>query len=63
VEATTPYAFSNFAGMPGSPGSADGTSSAARFNQPNGVAVDSAGNVYVADGGKNRITKGTAPRP
>ncbi len=31
------------------PGSADGTGSAAGFNGANGVAVDSAGNVYVAD--------------
>ena len=30
-------------------GSADGTGSAARFYSPNGVAVDSSGNVYVAD--------------
>jgi hypothetical protein len=28
------YAFTNFAGMPGGQGSADGTGPAARFNQP-----------------------------
>jgi|KBSMisStandDraft_5_1062788.scaffolds.fasta_scaffold15049_5 sugar lactone lactonase YvrE len=38
----------NFAGS-GSPGSADGQGSAASFNNPGGVAVDAAGNVYVAD--------------
>ncbi len=43
------YAFTNFAGLPGQPGSTDGTGSDARFNQPLGVAVDMTGNVYVAD--------------
>jgi NHL repeat len=37
------------AGLAGSSGSADGTGSDARFYLPDGVAVDSAGNVYVAD--------------
>jgi len=47
------------AGTAGSIGSTDGTGSAARFNQPNGVAVDSTGNVYVADYGNHRIRKVT----
>ena len=47
------------AGLAGSPGSADGTGSAARFNQPPGVAVDSAGNVYVADVYNSTIRKVT----
>ena len=37
------------AGQAGTSGTNDGTGSAARFYDPFGVAVDSAGNVYVAD--------------
>ncbi len=40
---------STLAGLGGFSGSADGTTSEARFNSPQGVAVDGAGNVYVAD--------------
>jgi len=55
----TPYTFTNFAGMPGVSGAADGTGSAARFYGPLGVAVDSATNVYVADTDNNTIRKVT----
>jgi D-alanyl-D-alanine dipeptidase len=37
------------AGLAGVAGSVDGAGSAARFSGPAGVAIDSAGNVYVAD--------------
>jgi serine/threonine protein kinase len=46
---------STFAGFPGIPGDADGPGSYARFRDPHGVAVDSAGNIYVADTGNNAI--------
>jgi len=39
------------------PGSADGTGTSASFNHPMGVAVDSTGNVYVADTANNVIRK------
>lgn len=47
-------------GSPGSPGSggyADGAGRYALFNQPWGIAVDSAGNIYVADNANNCIRK------
>ena len=37
------------AGLAGTPGSADGTGSTARFATPRAIAVDAAGNVYVAE--------------
>lgn len=45
------------AGVAGSKGSNDGTASAASFNRPAGIAVDSLGNLYVADFGNNAIRK------
>ena len=46
-----------FAGAPGSFGTNDGSGSSARFNQPQGIAVDAAGNVYVSDTGNETIRK------
>jgi sugar lactone lactonase YvrE len=48
---------STLAGMAGQSGTSDGTGSAARFQQPLGIAVDSSGNVYVADTGNYTIRK------
>ncbi len=53
-------AVSTLAGLAGSSGSADGTGPAARFNFPSGVAVDAAGNVYVADTLNHTVRKVTA---
>src|SRR5207247_7281183 len=48
------------AGLVGNPGNADGTGSAARFGGPDGVAVDSMGNLYVTDGYNQTIRKVTS---
>ncbi len=48
------------AGTAGMSGSTDGTGAAARFDNPIGVAVDSSGNVYVADHDNHTIRKVTA---
>lgn len=50
-------AVTTLAGRPGEPGSADGSGREARFRSPSGVAVDCAGNVYVADTGNHVVRK------
>jgi sugar lactone lactonase YvrE len=53
------YHWSTFAGNIGGSGYSDGTGSAARFSRPMGVAVDAAGNVFVADTHNHTIRKVT----
>jgi sugar lactone lactonase YvrE len=48
---------STLAGSAGSAGNADGNGAAARFWNPQGLAVDETGNIYVADTGNNAIRK------
>jgi hypothetical protein len=54
---TTSGAVSTLAGTAGMPGSADDTGATARFRNPYSVAVDGAGNIYVADEGNRTIRK------
>ena len=58
---TSTGVVTTLAGLAGTSGSADGSGSAARFNAPSGVAVDSEGNIYVADFGNDTIRVGTSP--
>ncbi len=46
-----------FAGLAGSPGSADGFGSAARFNSPGQLCVDNEGNVFVVDTGNDTLRR------
>jgi sugar lactone lactonase YvrE len=48
---------STLAGSAGNAGSADGNGAVARFWNPQGLAVDGTGNIYVADTGNNAIRK------
>jgi streptogramin lyase len=53
----TNWAVSTIAGKAGSSGRVDGTNSAARFDGAAGVAVDTNGTVFVADGANQTIRK------
>ena len=50
-------AVTTIAGTPMMAGSADGTGAAARFNRPQGLALDASGNLWVADSGNATVRK------
>jgi DNA-binding beta-propeller fold protein YncE len=51
-----------FAGSPtGAIGDSNGTGSTASFSAPNGIAIDSSGNLWVTDSGNNEIREITTP--
>lgn len=57
LKVTPAGVISKVAGTSSTPGSSDGTTTTALFNSPSGVAVDSQGNLYVADTANNTIRK------
>ncbi len=52
------YFFTTLGGTSGQTGSADGTGGNARFHRPRGLALDSAGNVFVTDAGSGLMDPG-----
>lgn len=60
IRKITPAGVASTLAGTGATGYADGTGTAAAFNNPNGLAVDSSGNVYVADYVNHRIRKVTS---
>jgi sugar lactone lactonase YvrE len=54
---TTPYTFTTIGGIADLAGFADGQGTIALFSKPSGIAVDAAGNRYVADSGSSTIRK------
>jgi len=53
-------AVTTLAGLPGIAGLMDGEDSSAWFNQPEGLALDASGNLFVADTGNAAVRKVTA---
>ena len=54
---TSAGVVTTLAGLAGTSGTTDATGSDARFNSPKGIALDSTGNLYVADSGNHAIRK------
>lgn len=55
--AGTNWIVSTLAGLAGTLGSADGTNDQTRFNHPSGLAVDTAGNLFVTDNYNQTVRK------
>jgi sugar lactone lactonase YvrE len=60
IVGTDPRTYYTLAGSAGNSGSADGTNTSASFNRPWSVAVDTNGNIFVADENNNLIRKVSA---
>jgi hypothetical protein len=56
----TNWVVTTIGGESGMPGSADGAGTAARFDLPGGIALDSQGKLYIADTGNNTIRSGVS---
>ena len=52
------WIVSTVGGLPDTYASQDGAGAASRFDEPDGVTVDNAGNIYVSDSANNSIRKG-----
>jgi len=53
----TNWVVITIAGLPGVPGYADGTNAEARFNRPTGIAIDTFGNLFVAERYNHTVRK------
>jgi len=57
LKITSGGTVTSFAGLAATPGSANGTGSAARFNSPSRLALDGAGNLFVSETSNHTIRK------
>lgn len=58
IDTSAKHMVTTFAGLhPMAAGSTNGPAASARFNEPQGIAVDGAGNLYIADTGNSLVRK------